>query len=180
MAKISLITGGAASGKSRWAISYFSACDNVLYMCTGKKIEADIQNRIKFSNEHNLVEWVIAEDVNDPLEMITDHKFYILDNLASYASNVMKEMCPSPEMMTQDMKKNIEKRVIDNVSKILEKIIETDANLIIITIEAGFSVCPLNDEQMFFREIIGTINQRIANQAAEVYLSASGIQFKIK
>lgn len=180
MAKISLITGGAATGKSRWAVSYFSACDNVLYICTSKKLDKDIVQRIKYSNEHNFVEWIIAEDVKNPIEMVKEHKFYIFDSLASYTSNVIKEMCPSSDMMTDEIKKSIEKRVVDSIMEIMSKINELDANLIIITIEAGFSVCPLNEEQMFFREIMGIVNQRIANQASEVYLSASGIQFKIK
>ena len=180
MEKVILITGGAASGKSRWAISYFSACDNVLYMCTGKKIDKDTQERIKFSNEHNSVEWEIAEDINNPVELITEHKFFIFDNLASYTSNVIHEMCTSPELMTDELKILIEKRVIGSMNEVIEKVTEQGANLIIITIEAGFSVCPLDAEQVAFREILGAVNQRIANVAADVYLSASGIQFKIK
>ena len=89
-------------------------------------------------------------------------------------------MCPTSGELSDEVKKNIENRVIDSITEVMEKVTELDGNLIIITIEAGFSVCPLNTEQIFFREIIGTVNQRIANQAAEVYLSASGIQFKIK
>ena len=181
MGRVILITGGAATGKSRWAISYFASCDNVLYMCTGKNIDAETANRIKFSNEHNGVEWVLAENVTDPSAMAqTANKFYILDNLASYASNVITEMCPSPELMTKELKKTIEKKVTENIISLMDKINELDATLIIVTIEAGFSVCPSNPEQVAFREIIGAINQHIANTSADVYLSASGIQFKIK
>ena len=39
---------------------------------------------------------------------------------------------------------------------------------------------PKDKEQVAFREIMGAVNQRIANTAQEVYLSASGIQFRIK
>ena len=52
--------------------------------------------------------------------------------------------------------------------------------MITITLETGFSVTPANREQAIFREILGNVNQRIANMSNEVYLSASGIQFKIK
>lgn len=150
-------------------------------MCTGKNIDVETANRIKFSNEHNGVEWVIAEDVTDPSAMAqTANKFYILDSLASYASNVINEMCPSTELMTTELKKSIEKKVTDNIISLMNKISELDATLIIITIEAGFSVCPTKPEQEAFREIIGAVNQRIANTSADVYLSASGIQYKIK
>ena len=77
MAKISLITGGAATGKSRWAVSYFQH-DNVLYICTSKKLDKDIVQRIKYSNEHNFVEWIIAEDVKIPLKWLRNTSFIFL------------------------------------------------------------------------------------------------------
>ena len=57
---------------------------------------------------------------------------------------------------------------------------ELNGAMVIVTIEPGFSPCPKDKEQLYFREIMGAVNQRIANTAQEVYLSASGIQFRIK
>jgi adenosylcobinamide kinase/adenosylcobinamide-phosphate guanylyltransferase len=62
----------------------------------------------------------------------------------------------------------------------MNKVEELNGALVIITIEPGFSVMPLNSAQTAFRDIMGFVNQRIANTAQEVYLSVSGIQFKIK
>lgn len=180
MSRTTLITGGAASGKSRWAISYFEACNNVLYLDTSPKIDQDTLSRIKYSNEHNMVEWEIIANVQEPLDFIKDHKFFILDNLASYTSNVIKSMCPNVELLNNRMMKEIQKKIIDDITSVMNEIVELDANLIIITIEPGFSVTPMNKEQQNFREILGAVNQRIANICNEVYLSASGIQFKIK
>lgn len=180
MSRTILITGGSASGKSRWAISYFAACDNVLYLASSPKLDKDTINRIKYSNEHNMVEWEIVSNVQQPIEYIKEHKFFIFDGLASYTSNVMAEMCPNVELLNSKYKKEIEKRIIDDITQMMDKVSELDANMIMITIEPGFSVCPINKEQQYFREILGAVNQRIANTAAEVYLSASGIQFKIK
>lgn len=61
-----------------------------------------------------------------------------------------------------------------------DKIMLIDGTMITITLETGFSVTPENHEQAIFREILGNVNQRIANTSHDVYLSASGIQFKIK
>ena len=82
--------------------------------------------------------------------------------------------------MTHDVKKNIEKSIIGDISLMLDKTSMIDGTLIIITTEMGFSVLPDNKEQVAFREILGNVNQRIANLSNEVYLSVSGIQFKIK
>lgn len=181
MSKTILVTGGAASGKSRWAASYLSACDYVLYLSVADTLDADTKGRIEFGNKQNFVEWDIRTGVkSSPAELITDHKFVIFDNLAAYASAVMKEMSSDIASMTEETKKAVEKKVIADVTDMYDKIMVVDGNMITITLETGFSVTPDNREQAVFREILGNINQRIANMSNEVYLSASGIQFKIK
>lgn len=181
MSKVMVITGGAASGKSRWAVSYLEECDNVLYLCTSPEIDADTKKRIEFGNEKNFVQWDIHTGVTeDPAKDFENHKFFIFDNLGSYVSAKIKELCPNVDAMTHDVKKNIEKSIIGDISLMLDKTSMIDGTLIIITTEMGFSVLPDNKEQVAFREILGNVNQRIANLSNEVYLSVSGIQFKIK
>ncbi len=181
MAKTMLITGGAASGKSRWAVSYFSACDYVLYLCVTGAVDNDTMHRIEYGNKQNFVEWDIKTNANSNLaDYVTDHKFVILDNLAAYTSKVISDMCPNPDDMTVELKKDIEKKIIEDISAIYDQVMVIDGSMITITLETGFSVMPDNREQQNFREILGTVNQRVANMSNEVYLSASGIQFKIK
>lgn len=63
MSKTILITGGAASGKTRWAVSYLAACDNVLYLCAAKAVDRETLNRIDFATRKNFVEWEIKENI---------------------------------------------------------------------------------------------------------------------
>lgn len=180
MGNITLITGGAGSGKTRWAISYFRTCDNVLLMNTGKELSEETRQRMEFSNKENNVEWEIVSGVTDPLEHIKDHKFFIFDSLGSYTSNVMHEVAADVENITKEEHDKIRAIVVNTVIGCMNKVTELNGAMVIITIEPGFSVCPKDKEQMAFREIMGAVNQRIANTAQEVYLSASGIQFRIK
>ena len=89
-------------------------------------------------------------------------------------------MCPDITKLDENKKKTIEKRIIDDVMAMREKMEEKDGSMIIITVETGFSVTPENPVQAAYRQILGSVNQRIANTSDEVYFSASGIQFKIK
>lgn len=181
MSKTMLVTGGAASGKTRWAVSYFSACDYVLYLCVTDAVDNDTMNRIEYGNKQNFVEWDIRTNADTNLaDYVTDHKFVILDNLAAYVSKVIKKMCPNPDDMTIELKKQIEQQVIRDIGDIYDQVMVIDGSMIVITLETGFSIMPANREQQNFREILGTVNQRIANMSNEVYLSASGIQFRIK
>ncbi len=181
MSKSLLITGGAASGKSRWAATYFSACDYVLYLKAGGEVDADTLRRIEFACNQNGVEWDIVTAHRIDLENeVTDHKFVIFDSISSYAQVVLNEMCPGDEAPDEALKKAIEKRIIGGIMAIREKVDENGGSMISITLETGFSATPENKRQAIFREIVGTVNQRIANTSEEVYFSASGIQFKIK
>ncbi len=180
MSKIQFITGGAASGKTRWAITYYQACDNVLYLCINEELDKEIADRIEFNNKKNGVEWNIVKSVKNPAQYIDRNKFVIFDGLGAYVSRSMYDVCPNLSEMTEDQKRAIEKKIIDEMTSLIEKVNEDCGELLIITIEPGFSVCPEKKEQMLFREILGTVNQRIANICTDVYLSASGIQFKIK
>lgn len=181
MSKTILVTGGAASGKSRWAVTYLAACDYVLYLRTADEVDHDTLSRIEYSNKQNFVEWDIKTGVSEaPAEAISDHKFVIFDSLAAYTSLMINKMCPNIDDMTEELKKEIEKKIISDVSDMYDKIMVIDGSMITITLETGFSVTPENHAQAIFREILGTVNQRIANMSNEVYMSASGIQFKIK
>ncbi len=181
MSRSIFITGGAASGKSRWAATYFSACDYVLYLKAGGEVDRDTLNRIEYGNRQHGVEWDIKTGAEfGPAAMVTDHKFVIFDSLSSYTSAIMKQMCPEGEVPDEEGRKAIERRIIDDMTALREAVENNEGSMIIITLETGFSVTPENRSQAMFREILGNVNQRIANSSDEVYFSASGIQFKIK
>ena len=180
MARTILVTGGGASGKSRWAISQFAACDNVLYICPSR-LDDDTRNRIEYSNNKNYVQWDIREDVtSEPRTLFNRHKFAVFDDLSAYTVRVMQEMCPDIEQMNSELEKTIEKRIINDVMGMYEEIKLIEGDIVIITLETGFSLEPEDKELLARRTILGVVNQRIANESSDVYLSASGIQFKIK
>lgn len=182
MADSILITGGAASGKARFAVTNFAAFDYVLYLRVGDELDPDITNRIKFSTEKNGVEWdIVNNNTLVPANEVKDHKFVIFDGISSYTRLVMDDMCPKDcGELSDDMKKKIEKRVIDGVTDMRDKVAENHGSIIIITLETGFSVRPADPIQAAYRDIMGRVNQRIANSCDEAYFSASGIQFKIR
>jgi adenosylcobinamide kinase/adenosylcobinamide-phosphate guanylyltransferase len=181
MPKTILITGGAASGKSRWAATYFEACDYVLYLRTEPTMNPDTMRRIEYSNSHKNVEWDILTGVDGGLaEKVADHKFVILDSLYDYTQTVMNRMCPETDEIDAETKKTVEKQVIDDIIALRNKVIVNEGSMIVITLETGFSVTPENRRLATYRQILGSINQRVANSTDEVYFSASGIQFRIK
>ena len=180
MAKTVFITGGAASGKSRWAVSSFASCDNVLYMVIADRIDDDTIARINYNCKKNDVEWDIRTSVTDITEAVRGRKFTIFDNLGAYVNHIIMKKCPDIDDMTDELRREIEREAINDVTELMDIVKESNANVLIISTELGFGPLPENKSQRWFREIIGNVNQRIANLSTEVYLSASGIPFKIK
>ncbi len=180
MASITLITGGAASGKSRWAISYFKTCDNVLYLNTAEEMKEETLHRLEYSTKENNVKWEIVNGVDDPASLMKNHKFFILDDLSGYVIKTMRGIAKDINSVTKEELEKVRTVVVNNVIDCMNKVNEINGALVIITVEPGFSAMPLTAEQSVFRDIMGMVNQRIANTAQEVYLSVSGIQFKIK
>ena len=82
--------------------------------------------------------------------------------------------------ITKEETEKVRTLVVNNIIESMTKVEELNGALVIITIEPGFCVIPEHKSQLAFRDIMGFVNQRIANTAQEVYLSVSGIQFKIK
>lgn len=180
MAGITLITGGAVSGKSRWAISYFRTCDNVLYISTSPTLPADTRNRLDYSNRENDVKWEVIENVTDIISCIKDHKFFILDNLEDYVTKIIQDSVIDPANVTHDEYEKVRSTVVNNVIECMNRVVALNGAMVIITVEPGFCPNPADSAQKTFRDIMGAINQRIANTASDVYLSVSGIQFRIK
>lgn len=181
MSRSIFITGGTASGKSRFAVSYFSGCDNVLYLKSGLKIDWNIINRIEYDTEKNGVSWdVIPTGSLSPSEEIGEHRYVIFDNLHSYTRLVMEEMSPADSDIDELLSKQIEKRILSEIFTLREKVAENLGTVLIISVETA---APLEEESSrtaAYRDILGRVSQRIANTSDEVYYSVSGIQFKIK
>ncbi len=175
-----LITGGTASGKSRFAVSYFSGCNNVLYLKTGLNPDWDILNRIQYDTEKHDVTWdVIPTASLTPSTSVGEHKYVIFDNLRTFTKLVMDEMIPDGDI-DELMRKSVERRVISEIYALRDKVNENLGTIVIITVESGFSFSEESSRMSAYRDILGRVNQRIANTSDEVYFSASGIQFKIK
>lgn len=180
MARTLLITGGANSGKARWAISYFESCDNVLYVTSNSDMDDDTKKRMDYSTQENYVTWTAVRHDGKPADIVDEeHNYYIYDGLPEYVLSLLG-ISSDEDMVSQEKIEEVTKQAIADINELIEKAEGVGGNLILITLEAGFSVNPFASGQKAFRECLSSVNQRIANVADEVYLSVSGIQMQIK
>lgn len=181
MSKTIFVTGGYKSGKSRWAVSYLEKCDNVLYLVTSALPDPDSLHRLEVSNEMNFVKWDVEIGVDGTLtEYVKDHKFVVLDSLAGYTLNRVRILTGGKVDISDDERHEITKQISGEVQDLYDLLAVNGADGIVLSIETGFSIDPGDPMMKLCKQILGAVNQRVANMSSDVYLSVSGIQFKIK
>ncbi|MGN0642669.1 MAG: bifunctional adenosylcobinamide kinase/adenosylcobinamide-phosphate guanylyltransferase [Huintestinicola sp.] len=176
-----LVTGGAASGKSRWAISYFKNCGDVLYICTGDKPSEEAAQRMQYGTEHDNVNWTVQCAKRNLASVISDkYRFFVFDNMAEFVQNLILTMCKDPDHITDEQIKEIRTRAIGDIDEMLKAVDGINGEIILITLETGFSLRSHLRAERAFSDILSAVNQRVAYMCNEVYLSVSGVQVKIR
>ncbi len=182
MGKITLITGSENSGKSRWAVSYFDCCNNVQYLCTSPKLDKNAMDRIIYNESSHNVCWDMRCNFrfDAPPNDLGDYDNFIIDSISDLVARVFYYDLTilGPSSISQTGKRAEE--LILQATEFVRKIKSSGGNVVVITNEAGFIPNLENSEAATYRNVLCTLNQRLAAIADEVYFSVSGILLKIK
>jgi adenosylcobinamide kinase / adenosylcobinamide-phosphate guanylyltransferase len=173
MKRISLITGGARSGKSSHAISLaHSIKGNRLYfIATGEALDVEMASRIAHHKVTRPTHFVTIEEALDPtialaaLESRADG--VILDCLTLWVSNLMG-------IGAKD------ESILSSADRLAGALARASFSSIVVTDEVGAGVVPDNPTGRRFRDLLGWTNQKIAAVANEVLLMVSGYPVRAK
>ncbi|WMM25875.1 bifunctional adenosylcobinamide kinase/adenosylcobinamide-phosphate guanylyltransferase [Tissierella sp. MB52-C2] len=177
---ITLVTGGARSGKSRFAESIYKDTLDVVYIATSKVTDDEMAERINLHRESRPREWRTYEGNYGLQNAIDEEKNYFLDCITVLTSNIMFDISKDIEYIDYDLQNKIENTIIEELKALIDKVREKDYNLVLVTNEVGDSIVPEHHISRVFRDIQGRINQRIASISDQVYLVCCGIPVKIK
>lgn len=177
---ITLVTGGARSGKSRFAENIYKNKRDVVYIATSKVMDTEMEERIKLHRESRPVEWRTFEGNYNLYNGIGEEKNYLLDCITVLTSNIMFDISKDREYIDYGMQKDIENTVILEIQNLIHEIRLKGYNLTLVTNEVGDSIVPEYHISRVFRDIQGRVNQQIAQIADQVYLVCCGIPVKIK
>jgi adenosylcobinamide kinase / adenosylcobinamide-phosphate guanylyltransferase len=168
---IVLITGGARSGKSRYAEQRARELGpRLLYIATGEARDEEMCQRIAEHKRRRGNDWVTIEEplaISEPLlarRAQTDCA--LVDCLTLWLSNLL---------LAYEAKYAQEK-----VAQLVETMRHLDFHLILVTNEVGSGIVPDNSLARQFRDLSGWANQRIAAVADEVVLMVAGIPMIVK
>ena len=168
MKKVILITGGARSGKSRYAEELaLSLSMNPVYVATAHVWDEEFRERVKKHQERRGPEWTNIEE-----EMLLSRhdltgRVAVIDCITLWCTNYFFQM--------QEVDACLEALKAE-----FDKFTANDATYIFVTNEIGMGGVSDNAVQRKFTDLQGWMNQYVASKADEVILMVSGIPVKIK
>jgi len=171
MGKITLILGGARSGKSTQAVSLAKKHKKTAFIATCQPLDKEMESRIRLHQEQRPKHWKTFEepiDLNSLLiKMGNAFDCILIDCLTLLVSNLILAGYKREEIL-----KKIETALV-----VLRK---KKARVIMVSNEVGLGLVPANRLGRDFRDTAGKVNQIVAEEADDVFFTISGIPMKIK
>lgn len=177
---ITLVTGGARSGKSSFAESFYKGKKDVVYIATSRVEDDEMKVRVEMHKSSRPLYWRTFEDSYNLYNAVGDEKYYLLDCVTVLTSNIMFDMSKGIDIIDKQLERKIENEVIQIIQELIEKIKNSEYELVMVTNEVGCSIVPDNHIARVYRDIVGRVNQRIANICDDVYAVFCGIPIKLK
>jgi adenosylcobinamide kinase / adenosylcobinamide-phosphate guanylyltransferase len=168
MSDVTLVLGGARSGKSRHAEGLAAAARGAkVYIATAEAFDEEMRDRIaRHQAQRGGAGW---ETIEAPLDLVpalkTIHSGVVLiDCVTLWISNLM----------------HAERDVKAEVDRLCAALKASPARVVIVSNEVGLSIVPENALARRFRDEQGLANQAIAATADEVVLVAAGLPLFLK
>lgn len=177
MAKLILITGGARSGKSSFALAL---AENIsakrLFVATCPHLDPEMSARVqRHQAERQGRGWETIEQPTDLAALfaggIADFEVVLLDCITLWVNNLL---------FAEDAASIDDFRIGELCREWLRQTETYEGTIICVTNEVGLGIVPDNPLARRYRDLVGTCNQIIAKKADEVFLVSCGIPLYLK
>lgn len=169
MSRVTLVLGGARSGKSAFAEDLAAKSGLALhYIATGQAWDDEMRDRIATHRKRRGSIWTTHEAPTDLNGAIAS-----LDN----ANNTVLVDCLTLWITNLTMGEGDMDKAFDTL---IARLPTARAQLIFVSNEVGMGIVPENAMARRFRDLAGSLHQKIAAVADEVYLVAAGLPLKLK
>ena len=177
-----LVLGGARSGKSAHAEGLVSPTGPVSYLATGRRDPTDPEwsARIAAHVARRPAHWETVEVTDAALlaELISDafdaDPVLLVDDLATWLTGLLDEV------RGWDRRPSALRLAERYVDKLVAAVDTTRARLVLVSSEVGLGVVPATPSGRLFRDLLGTLNARLAEVCDEVLLLVAGIPMHLK
>ena len=167
--RITLVTGGCRSGKSRYAQSLAESLgESRVMLATAEARDDEMRDRIARHQADRGAGWRtieapirIADHLDQPGEVV------LVDCLTLWVSNLLCTDATDAEMEAASR-------------ALVEALRASSSPVVLVTNEVGLGIVPMNSLARRFRDQAGFLAQRVAEVADRVVLTVAGIPMIIK
>ncbi|MBA7532217.1 Bifunctional adenosylcobalamin biosynthesis protein CobU [subsurface metagenome] len=177
-----LILGGARSGKSRFAREMaLRLGDKVLFVATAEALDEEMKQRIEEHKRERPSSWHSIEvptGVGRRIrEEVGDAQVVIVDCLTLLVSNVIGQCGDDPEQISAEL---VQERLTAEIDELIGCINGSTATFILVSNEVGMGLVPESRLGRVYCDLLGKVNQILAEHADQVYFMLSGIPLSLK
>ncbi|GJF15791.1 cobalamin biosynthesis protein CobU [Mycolicibacterium cyprinidarum] len=166
-----LVTGGVRSGKSRHAERLLSGADAVTYVAPGRPAgggDPDWDARVARHRGDRPAHWETVE-TSDITEVLAPARGPVLiDCLGTWLAALMDD-----GQLWETSYQDVHAAVAERTDALCDALAAAP-EVVVVTNEVGLGVVPAHRSGMLFRDLLGTLNQRVAAVCDEVHLVIAG------
>jgi adenosylcobinamide kinase/adenosylcobinamide-phosphate guanylyltransferase len=187
MSKV-LVLGGARSGKSAHAESLVAGHDDVVYLATssGDPADAEWSARIAAHRARRPAGWTTLE-TTAPSELLR-RGTVLVDSITTWVAALMDQTGvwdtadPGGAHAAEGAggADAALERLAARCDALVDSWLMTPAHVVAVSDEVGLGVVPETRAGRLFRDTLGTVNQRLAATADEVWFVVAGLPQKLR
>lgn len=188
MGRLIFITGGARSGKSKFAedLTLDLALQRdpnlnkgcVTYLATCVPSDREMRERVKMHKDRRPSYWETVEEPREVARTIREKGYgtevLLVDCLGLYVTNLLLE--DEEETLSQE-KGNL---ILSSVREVAEAARKVPSDVVVVSNEVGMGLVPEYLLGRVFRDVLGWANQILADASDEVYFMVSGVPMRVK
>ena len=173
MAEVTLITGGARSGKSSFALDLaLKGYSQRTFIATAVAVDEEMKERIVL---HQRQRGDAFQNVEEPIRLSDailsasgQSEVAVVDCLTVWLGNLYHHYNEG------------EASILADITGLLTALDKTACDLILVTNEVGWGIVPERPLGRVFRDMAGFMNRQVAQRAQHVYLLCCGIPLALK
>jgi len=161
---LTLLVGGARSGKSSLAVRRASSAGAVVFIATGEAGDEEMAARIEAHRSERPAGWTTVEEpveLRAALESSPATAFVIVDCLSLWVSNLIGRDWDDAAIETESV-------------RVAEAAHGRGGQTVVVTNEVGLGVVPATPLGRRYRDVLGRVNAAFAEAADEALLVVAG------
>jgi adenosylcobinamide kinase/adenosylcobinamide-phosphate guanylyltransferase len=169
MKKMIFITGGARSGKSRYAQERaLSLSEEPVYVATARIWDEEFRQRVDRHRNDRDARWTLLEEEKQLGSLALHGRTAVIDCVTLWINNFFSDLHFDMEASQAACRQEI------------DLLLQQDARLLIISNEIGMGMHAETEAGRKFTDLQGWVNQYLAGRADEVVFMVSGIPLLVK